>query len=619
MRGYKKIVLTCKQAERDGLGWAWVDTCCIDKTSSAELSEAINSMYQWYEQSSICYAYLSDVDDKFPYAPRAKVEDEVETRDEYDDNNGDDGDDEYGDKQAKSRWFTRAWTLQELIASRQLSYYNRKWELIGSRYVPRLAACVSRSTGIPLELMRGYTSKSNYSAAQKMSWAAFRSSTRPEDIAYSLLGLFDINMPLLYGEGAKAFLRLQEEILKETDDHSLLCWTVPTSSPRAWTLESVFAKSPDDFARSKDIKGNFYDSGFPSAMTNRGLQVQICLKERLYNKHSHLYHKNAGCCIYDAVLNASEVDSHFGIGVYQMTIILVRTPQITVRHTQSVNRYARLATPSLEPIAVHLPSLGGIVIHAPSIKPFDIQMSSRHILEILLRDAELIYIHKTLLGSERDRFGGGVVHLQNIPIKESLLAVGGTIKSKGLPHDYAVKEVYYPGLKTMFCDATSLDTASTQAMTDMTWSPVYGCVKFKQDFENKPRYPDPFVAFGIESPFKRKFTLVLAWNKEYFHFNLLSGTLELGDPASNFDKHRNSKLFRKFLDPSNPSTHRGNCWEMRGEIARTSAVIEDEDIELTLERENPSTAAGQAAGNRLHLLIRASVTKNQKRSIPHRR
>ncbi|KAF2633882.1 HET-domain-containing protein, partial [Macroventuria anomochaeta] len=173
-QGFDKVEKTCEQAVRDGFDYVWIDTCCIDKSSSAELSEAINSMFAWYKGSSKCYAYLSDVD-------------------------GLDG-------FARSKWFTRAWTLQELLAPSHLQnggksgmdFFSSHWVKLGSK--SDLSNMIKDICGIEKEYLEG---QSIYSASisMRMSWAAERKATRSEDIAYSLLGLFDVNMPLLYGEG----------------------------------------------------------------------------------------------------------------------------------------------------------------------------------------------------------------------------------------------------------------------------------------------------------------------------------------------------------------------------------------------------------------------------------
>lgn len=185
---YRKIEYCCAQASKDGLTYSWVDTCCIDKSSSSELSEAINSMFRWYSNAAICYAYLSDVS--------------------------------LTTKGIQSRWFSRGWTLQELIAPRNIKFYTMKWEFIGTKQ--SLCKSIAGITGIDEETLLDPTSLSSASVGHKMSWAAKRQTTRTEDVAYCLMGIFDVNMPLLYGEGEKAFIRLQEEIIKENDDHSLL-------------------------------------------------------------------------------------------------------------------------------------------------------------------------------------------------------------------------------------------------------------------------------------------------------------------------------------------------------------------------------------------------------------
>ncbi|GKT65034.1 HET domain containing protein [Colletotrichum tofieldiae] len=203
-KGFSKIRSCCAQAIRDGYKWIWVDTCCIDKTSSAELSEAINSMFRWYQQSSVCYAYLEDLP---PQSPG-----DLDQR-----------------RFMSSKWFTRGWTLQELIAPGLVEFYDQSWNEIGTKL--SLCDLIHQTTGIRHEILSGHLSLDSVSAAERMSWAATRNTSRLEDIAYCLLGLFDIHMPLLYGEGTRAFNRLQQEIIRSTEDLSILLWASyePTS------------------------------------------------------------------------------------------------------------------------------------------------------------------------------------------------------------------------------------------------------------------------------------------------------------------------------------------------------------------------------------------------------
>ncbi|KAI0447547.1 HET-domain-containing protein [Xylaria telfairii] len=200
--GFRKIQRCCDIAVNSrGLEWAWVDTCCIDKRSSAELSEAINSMYKWYCDAAECFAFLQDA---------TGSENDASFR--------------------NSRWFTRGWTLQEFIAPKRLSFYNHEWKLIGKMHEDyHLCEAVSSITLIPVAFLKG-APLSDACVAKKMSWASRRQTTRPEDVAYSLLGIFGINMPLLYGEGQNAFIRLQEEIINKTQDPSILTWGTCGSS-----------------------------------------------------------------------------------------------------------------------------------------------------------------------------------------------------------------------------------------------------------------------------------------------------------------------------------------------------------------------------------------------------
>lgn len=201
--GRRKILKFCDAVQRKGLvGGAvrhvWVDTCCIDKTSSAELSEAINSMFLWYRQAVACFVFLEDVQVNHHLPP-----------------------DNVGFDFEEARWFTRGWTLQELLAPAELYFYDKDWNRIGNK--TGLAARISKRTNIDQDIILTGTWPHSC-IAQRMSWAAHRQTTRKEDMAYCLLGIFDINMPLLYGEGDKAFQRLQEEILRESSDHSILAW-----------------------------------------------------------------------------------------------------------------------------------------------------------------------------------------------------------------------------------------------------------------------------------------------------------------------------------------------------------------------------------------------------------
>jgi hypothetical protein len=200
--GFKKIQDSCRQANEDRLDWVWIDTCCIDKSSSAELSETINSMFRWYKNSKICYAYLSDVpSNEDPEVPESSF--------------------------SKSRWFTRGWTLQELIAPCEVEFFSKDWVRIGCQRSPCLQ--ISNITRIDVGILTGKEQFDRKSIAQRMSWASQRCTTRSEDMAYCLIWLFDVNMPLLYGEGPEAFLRLQEEILKRSNDQSLFAWTAASS------------------------------------------------------------------------------------------------------------------------------------------------------------------------------------------------------------------------------------------------------------------------------------------------------------------------------------------------------------------------------------------------------
>ncbi|KAI0843105.1 HET-domain-containing protein [Hypoxylon sp. FL0890] len=253
--GYAKIRHCAQQAQMDGLEYIWVDTCCIDKSSNAELQEAINSMYRWYNKSEICYAYLSDVNP---------------------------GDNPHREESAfrRCRWFTRGWTLQELLAPNNVLFFDREWNMLGSKR--ELAPLIQEITGIRTLYLLGI-SPNKASIAERMSWASHRSTTRVEDIAYCLLGIFDLSMPMLYGEGEKAFEHLQEKIMKEADDASILAWGYPGPSqfglPGYSSNEGLLARNPNSFGRCGNVKPlMFIPISNSFAMTQRGMVMTLPIR-----------------------------------------------------------------------------------------------------------------------------------------------------------------------------------------------------------------------------------------------------------------------------------------------------------------------------------------------------
>lgn len=248
--GYEKIVRTAEITNSKGFNWFWIDTCCIDKSSSAELQEAINSMFRWYRKSEVCIVYLAD-------ATRT-TEDMSSSIDNL------------AEHLSKSRWITRGWTLQELIAPPVVAFLDQTWKLICHKSQALLP--IGEMTGIPPSVLQsGDPARS--SVAQRMSWAANRRVTRVEDEAYCLLGIFDIHMPMVYGEGKKAFVRLQEEIMNLYADDSIFAWVSSAIGPSSFC--GLLARTPSDFKDSGSVS-----RGKPVLMskTNIGVRLHSCLR-----------------------------------------------------------------------------------------------------------------------------------------------------------------------------------------------------------------------------------------------------------------------------------------------------------------------------------------------------
>lgn len=243
-KGWSKIRGCCEQGTKDGFDWVWIDSCCIDKTSSAELTEAINSMFDWYRNANVCYAYLSDVPSTEHMHDHGKA----------------------GSAFRQSKWFTRGWTLQEFLAPGMLEFYDSQWEYTGSK--AGMEELLKEITGI-----RDLDNFDQACVAQKISWASRRETTRVEDRAYSLMGLLGVNMPPLYGEGNKAFLRLQLELIKISDDESIFAWLDELTVSRLG--RGLLATSPEAFESSGDVYQLGFENDRPAySMTNKGLLME---------------------------------------------------------------------------------------------------------------------------------------------------------------------------------------------------------------------------------------------------------------------------------------------------------------------------------------------------------
>lgn len=281
MKGWEKIDKCCQQALRDGLSHVWADTCCIDKSSSAELSEAINSMYLWYKEAALCYAFLSDVSIsvKYDLGELSKCMNTNEAS-------------AYGQRCfdthlhsdfTNSIWFTRGWTLQELLAPEVLIFYDCAWASIGSKR--ELCFVVHQRTRIQPEALQSFH-PNMFSAATMMAWAAGRMTTRPEDRAYSLLGIFDVNMALLYGEREKAFCRLQEEIMRSNVGLSIFAWKPPLVGNYG-----MLAPSPEYFADNPVLHGSFMELNVAYSVDNTWITGSFNLQRYAFD----IYFAYIGC------------------------------------------------------------------------------------------------------------------------------------------------------------------------------------------------------------------------------------------------------------------------------------------------------------------------------------
>lgn len=239
------------EPEAKEISHIWLDSCCINQRDQAEVSMSINSMCRWYKEATVCLVYLSDV----RFSPRGAV------------------------NLSLCRWLRRGWTLQELIASETVEFFDTDWKSLGSK--SSLRNHLSTITGINEEVLANPSRVGKVSVAQRMSWASKRETRIEEDSAYCLMGLFGVQMPTLYGEGKeRAFRRLQEEIIRYSDDHSVFAWL---DRPLVGDQRGLLAPHAACFEqtglyRSLSTPGN----ARPYAMTNKGLDIDLYLQQHPY-------------------------------------------------------------------------------------------------------------------------------------------------------------------------------------------------------------------------------------------------------------------------------------------------------------------------------------------------
>ncbi|RWA10586.1 hypothetical protein EKO27_g4516 [Xylaria grammica] len=282
-KGWAKLKRYCDRAAKDGWEWAWMDTCCIDKTNPADTQEAINAMFRWYRNAGICYAYLEDVDVNVAdanFPPDLDLDDLA-------------GKDHVADRTSfrhialkafliKAKWFTRGWTLQELLAPPFLVFVDRGWRRIGTR--ESWADEIKEASRIDARHLTDFdpTDFRSCSIAMRLSWASYRDTTVEEDETYSLLGLFGFSLPLIYGEGKlQAFNRLQRELIAVYNDDSIFAWkSLPRSSRHLLGVHQqgynpgrgILAPSIREFWDAFSLKSfGLYGNSF--SMTNRGLEI----------------------------------------------------------------------------------------------------------------------------------------------------------------------------------------------------------------------------------------------------------------------------------------------------------------------------------------------------------
>ncbi|CAI6338731.1 unnamed protein product [Periconia digitata] len=279
------ITKACDIALGHGCDYCWVDTVCVNRSDSGDWSEAVNSMFKWYQDATFCIAYLNDFEGiglsgesvgnaNASFESKAGLDKEAEPP-AYSE-----VDQTYSlANLGRCDWFSSGWTLTHLIAPRHVQFYDSQWRFYKEKR--EFATEISRITRIPVQVLKSANYNCHrYSVAEIMSWASRRRTDRIEDLSYCLFGLFDVNLPLIYGEGHKAFRRLQEEIIRTRADLSVFAWQSKIADkdlPPHERIRGILARSPSEFSQASGIPASIQSRTPGFRMTNKGLQIDAAI------------------------------------------------------------------------------------------------------------------------------------------------------------------------------------------------------------------------------------------------------------------------------------------------------------------------------------------------------
>jgi hypothetical protein len=299
-------------------------TTAVDKSGSAELTESINSMYRWYKNAELCFFLLEDLSSEIP--PHEGL--------------------------PQCRWFSRGWTLQELLAPRKVLFFDQHQRFVGNK--SNHCELISSFTRIPpIILLAGLEASTTTCVAAKMSWAAGRQTKRQEDAAYCLLGLFNVHMPLIYGEGDQAFQRLQEEIVKRNNDITIFAWNILPDCKEEYV--GVLAPSPANFASSFAVQP-FLDVFIEFSTTNKGLlitsEIRLRAAEVLYQESHSRSFGYLWCLGREFQLDSGAIERFTGIYLRKLGPRLYCRPGNTAMASLPVKAVRKLTT--LDVTATHI-------------------------------------------------------------------------------------------------------------------------------------------------------------------------------------------------------------------------------------------------------------------------